>query len=149
MGGGARASVWGSRPGPTVLGDLFARLRIKAVQYTAGTKKGGELRRESDGYRIVVNANAGDARARFTIAHEVAHAIIDPYGVKPTKRSPALERACDALAAAILMPASAFAQCLGQPPNLDDLRHAANKFQVSLHAAAIRCEQLTRCATFQ
>lgn len=136
---------------PTNLEMLFPRLRIKAVQ-VAQSRRAGELRRDGGGYRIIVNANATPERARYTIAHELAHAILAaelpqvPTRLCDNKR---LESACDALAAALLMPTRAFRQALGEPPTLRALKATAQAYGVSLQAAAIRAEELTRCVTFR
>lgn len=136
---------------PTDLESLFLRLRIKAVQH-ARTRNAGELRRDGDGYRILVNANATAERARFTVAHELAHAILAAELPRvPTRscRNEQLESVCDALAGALLMPKGSFRQALGQPPTLRALIDAARTHMISLHAAAIRAEELTGCVTFR
>lgn len=43
------------------------------------------------------------------------------------------------------MPAGEFLKVLGREPSLNSLTQASTEFLVSLHAAAIRCEELAHC----
>lgn len=103
----------------------------------------GGIFREPDG-RLVIKLNAYNpfTRRRFTLAHEIAHLLLGTVpGLRSTCREdPVLERACDCIAAELLMPselAPAFIRTLG-PPSPEKLSIIAKRYGVSLHAAAIR-----------
>lgn len=133
---------------PTALQELFPRLHIKGAQEVAAIDNSGELRQESDGLRIVYATNESPGRVNFTKAHEVAHAIAKAELPNIQIKKYELERFCDSLAAALLMPKALFRDALGTPVTLAHLKSAAMKFLVSLHAASIRCEELTGCLSF-
>jgi len=103
----------------------------------------GGIFREPDG-RLVIKLNAYNpfTRRRFTLAHEIAHLLLGTVpGLRSTCREdPVLERACDCIAAELLMPselAAAFVRNLGAP-SPETLSTIARKYGVSLHVAAIR-----------
>lgn len=101
---------------------------------------------------IKLNTASPRSRKRFTLAHEVAHLLL---GTVPAQRSechndPELERACDTIAAELLMPtedATGFVKSLGQP-SPEKLKTIAARYSVSLQTAAIRVHsdfQLWKC----
>ena len=91
-------------------------------------------------------------RGRFTMAHELAHCIIENHrkGIISGKLKPhpsktnqsfhyRLEREADYFASCLLMPEFRFLkECLGKPFNFDLTKHISDTFQVSLTAAALR-----------
>ncbi len=103
----------------------------------------GGLFRATDGRLVIkLNAHSSIARKRFTLAHEIGHLLLGTIpGLRSTCRSDvALERACDSVAAELLMPteeAVPFVRRLGSP-SPEKLRVIASEYAVSLHAAAIR-----------
>lgn len=90
---------------------------------------------------IKLNAKSPLARKRFTLAHEIGHLLFGKPGLRSScGDDPDLERACDSIAAELLMPtedATAFIQSLGQP-SPEKLKIIASKYAVSVHAAAVR-----------
>lgn len=114
----------------------------------------GGLFQMGDGRLVIkLNVHSPLSRKRFTLAHEIAHLLL---GTIPARRStnksdPELERACDSIAAELLMPAEdaiSLVRSFGVP-SPQNLRAIASKFEVSLHAAAIRIHddfKLWRCA---
>lgn len=104
--------------------------------------EGGLFTIPEKGLVIKLKAGSLPSRKRFTLAHEIAHLLL---GTVPAQRSgyhddPELERACDTIAAELLMPsedAIAFIRGLG-PPSPDKLKTIATRYAVSLQTAAIR-----------
>lgn len=135
------------RSGKTQLESIFPALGVIAAQPVASIDSAGELRREPNGYRIVYSADMPEARARFTIAHELAHAVLNGADSEPPADGFALEAACDRIAAALLMPREDFLQVVTGRPTVASIRDAARLFDVSLQAAAIRAEQVTLSPT--
>jgi len=94
---------------------------------------------------VKINSTCSPERRRFTLGHEIAHLIL-----RETLRGPAsshgnleFERACDAIAAELLMPAEEavpFVKRQGES-SPEKLRLIAEAFGVSLHAAALRVHE--------
>jgi hypothetical protein len=140
-----------SRGETASLENVARKLGVEEVIEERLPFEGGIFRERG---RLVIRLNAASsfARKRFTLAHEIAHLLL---GTVPGRRStshgdPALERACDFVAAELLMPAEEtvpFIKELGSPcPR--KLRLIASKYGVSQHVAAIRVRddfRLWRC----
>ncbi len=91
---------------------------------------------------IKLNSESSFVRKRFTLAHEIAHLLLNtvPAHRSTSRTDEALERTCDLIAAELLMPSaevSDFARGLG-PPSPEKLRGIASKYAVSMQAAALR-----------
>lgn len=105
----------------------------------------GAVYKDASGLQIKLNSSDPPKRRRFTLAHEVAHLILASRGFRNAHRSHAstnLERACDVVAAELLMP---LREVLGNAPRdatIDGLLALADRFGVSLYAAAVRVNQL-------
>lgn len=102
-----------------------------------------------DGYLIAVNQNHAEVRKRFSWAHELGHIFLGkPLGHAMEFRGKAaafkkIERACDQIAAEILMPIALFKSYLDvEGWSLDSLPPIAKAFRVSLSSAAIRYTDL-------
>jgi IrrE N-terminal-like domain len=87
-----------------------------------------------------------DARTRFTLAHELGHVLLHRLGESsqlPRRLGPAaLEHACDALAAELLMPAHWFLDQVGQAPDMVGIRRTALLAGVSISSTMIRARTL-------
>lgn len=94
---------------------------------------------------IKLNVESSFVRKRFTLAHELGHMLLNTvpaFRKAASHGDEALERACDMIAAELLMPttdATAFVRGLGQP-SPEKLTIIASKYRVSLYAAAIRVQ---------
>jgi hypothetical protein len=105
----------------------------------------GSLMQLPDGELVIkLNSESSFVRKRFTLAHEVAHLLLNtvPAFRGACRTDAALERACDMIAAELLMPsedAIAFTRSLGQP-SPEKLRMIASRYGVSHHVAAIRVQ---------
>lgn len=102
---------------------------------------------QNGGIHIKLNSASGNTRQRFTLAHELAHLIIAPdiaRGARRCLHSNALEVACDAIAAELLMPAEEM-RTLGSEfgnPSVENVRAIARRFGISLQAAAVRVREI-------
>jgi len=128
---------------PTDLDALCARLNVVGIEEDDDLPVVGELRRAGRGFRIVCASGQSPVRRRFTIAHELAHAILESTGPRAPRVGSELERLCDRLAGEILMPEVAFRSELGdRPVDGATIRALSARFQASLSAVAIRCSEL-------
>lgn len=86
------------------------------------------------------------SRRRFTIAHEIAHLALGLPGeaaVAWRRSATSEERACDEIAASILIPRRWLAlHFANRTHNLSSLRHVAHKTNVSLSAGLVRCREV-------
>ncbi|WP_159996780.1 ImmA/IrrE family metallo-endopeptidase [Roseomonas sp. 18066] len=99
-------------------------------------------------YKVTVLATEGEARKRYTVAHEVAHVVLHPELVQTgAHRLPpgslvenkAIEREADRMAAAILMPEISVLRAVQSRPTL---RQLADTFKVTEDAMKVRTLQL-------
>ena len=124
---------------PTDLEALCYRLNVAGV-VDDDIPVVGELRHEKDALWVVCAVGQSAVRRRFTIAHELAHVLIESSGPRAPRVGADLERICDMLAAEILMPGPVFECALGDAPlNAEAIRTLASRFETSLAATAIRC----------
>ena len=105
------------------------------------------------GYCILINRKHPPERRRWTLSHEYAHFLADRHKpgvdyVQAARRKPLSERFADAFAASFLMPETAVrryflavAERTGDFQTAD-LSRLAHHFYVSVHAAALRLEDL-------
>lgn len=125
------------------LEQLAGSLGVRGITVTQMEFDGGVFE-EPSGLHVRLNSDSSPKRRRFTLAHEIAHLVIDRDSGRTARRSHActeLERACDILAAELLMPLNELTQtALSQ--TAANLLTIADSFQVSPHAAAVRLNQL-------
>lgn len=122
------------------LGRCLGVLRFEAE----ASPFSGELRRETDGFSVVYSTFLSPARRRFTIAHELAHALFESTGPNCPRVGKELERLCDMIATEFLMPRHLFLQESGGAVGVtwrkvDELSHL---FRTSLAATSLRCAEL-------
>src|SRR6266436_7418175 len=67
---------------PTDLEALKTRLNVKEFESVTGLPIAGELRRDGDTFKIVYATSLSRGRRRFTIAHELSHAVFETTGAK-------------------------------------------------------------------
>lgn len=103
----------------------------------------GGLFRLPDGELVIkLNSESSFVRRQFTLAHEIAHLLLDtvPAHRSANRADVHLERSCDLIAAELLMPTqetSDFIYGLGAP-SPENLKAIASRYTVSLQTAAIR-----------
>jgi len=133
---------------PTDLVALSARVGV------------GELREEDlpiagtllhDGSQLVIVSatHLSHARRRFTIAHEIGHALFEATGANPPRAGRELERLCDMLATEFLLPRDVFIAHAGAMPSLHHVFALAKLFDASLSATAIRCCEVGQVSAFE
>lgn len=112
----------------------------------------GELIDTDDGLLVRVDSASSLGRRRFTIAHEIGHALLIPILGRPRGQATCghnheLERLCDLAAAELLMPVEQLNDILAsRAPNVEAIPAVAQAFGVSLQAAALRmCENVSWC----
>ncbi len=107
-------------------------------------------------YRIVLNDQQGNGRARFSHAHEIAHTLIPSYRRSPKARQDTEtgmygrdaeeEYLCDVAASELLMPTFLFRPyAAARGVALATVTDSARTFEVSLEAAGVR---LVESSTF-
>jgi IrrE N-terminal-like domain len=133
---------------PIRLETLLEKLRISEIK-TEGIPHSGELRPENGRFTIVCSTYLSPVRRRFTIAHEMAHAIFELSGPNCPRKGFELERLCDMLATELLMPRGIFISHAGTNLDADRIFELARTFQTSLAATAIRCAELLNLSIFE
>ncbi|MEM7629424.1 MAG: ImmA/IrrE family metallo-endopeptidase [Planctomycetota bacterium] len=110
---------------------------------------------DEDRYSIKINMNSARRRARFSLAHELAHILIH-CAVPDTKSiahrslflqpgNRAEETLCDQIAAALLMPRQSFScAVVGQQLTVGLIHELARRFDVSIAACSRRLAELSR-----
>ncbi len=133
------------RPGTEPLETITRQLGVAQIVREPLPFDGGVY--EVNGKRLIkLNSLAVPVRQKFTLAHELGHLILERTLKAATDctSDEQLERACDIIAAELLMPAveaRALAEELGrQSP--EKLSKVANHFGVSLRTAAQRLHDL-------
>ncbi len=96
----------------------------------------------ADGFEILLNKRHLITRQRFSCAHEIAHALIDPGNPacrgKGT-RSNSRERSCENLASILLMPNPAFRDlATATRPSIAAVEYLCRTFMTSVQSTAIR-----------
>lgn len=109
----------------------------------------GELRRSGKAFKLVYSSYLSPVRKRFTIAHEIGHAIFENSGPNCPRRGKELERICDLIAAELLMPKELFLEMAGSQISAATILALARSFQTSLTATGIRYATLKRVSVFQ
>lgn len=128
-----------------VWGELLVEARLLRLRSLRSTSS-RSLLPWPDGQNLrPLAAHHFDARTRFTLAHEISHALLEfhppPHPRLATVSGEGgreLERLCDEMAGAMLMPTQWLQSVLPQEPSLDRLRRAALKARVSFTAMAVR-----------
>lgn len=126
---------------------MAERLGVDAIVETA-TVEDGRLDHREDRTVITLRPGLSEGRRRFTIAHELAHLLLmDPTAESTAFRSIGhrgdAERACDDIAATILLPAAWLAtKYRRRTKNLSTLRHLAHETQTSMSASLVRLNQV-------
>ena len=125
---------------PTNLVDIGRKIGAQEISYESFPGS-GELHKKKGGYRIVCSSDQPRSRQRFTVAHELAHVILERTGRNAPRAGSSVERVCDMLAAECLMPTSVFEARLPATLKLSDIEDLARTFDTSITATAIRCAQ--------
>jgi hypothetical protein len=133
---------------PTDLDAIQVKLRVVATR-SEDLPFSGELRPGVDGFTIVHSKYLSPGRRRFTIAHELGHALLATTGRNYPHSGKEVERLCDMLAAEMLMPQEAFVRALPPEIDLSTILELASTFKTSWWAAAIRCANFKKISVFE
>ena len=133
---------------PTDLDLLRERLHIVGIN-EQDIPMSGELRRNGKALEIVYSAYLTKQRQRFTIAHEMGHALLHKLGERLPHTGSEVERLCDQFAAEILMPREVFLKQLGSRLTIERLFELRKMFDVSLSSVAHKCFELKRDSVFE
>ena len=133
---------------PTDLVKLSYRLGIVDIRLDDTMVVPGELRKLSDGLVVFLLPNLTRTRRRFTLAHELGHAVFEWSGRRP-QPSVELERLCDKFAAEFLMPRKLFAKHAGWRPGLGQIRDLCNTFDTGLFSTLRRAADLYGYRAFE
>jgi hypothetical protein len=117
----------------------------------------GCLTKQGNTLLVLLNRRDSARRQRFTLAHEVAHLLLDgEHRVTAHRRAPAglftgpeaLERQCDRLATEILMPTTGVSALMrGKRPSMSSVMDLADRYEASIESAALRLAELTDMPT--
>jgi len=133
---------------PTDLERVAARLGVGAFVVAEDLLGSGELRQTDEGLVILYAHDLVEPRRRFTIAHELGHALIFRVTGATRQAGMEVERLCDMIAAEILMPKQQFWAHQVPPTSLRKIRALSHVFRVSVQAAAKRCSELAGITVF-
>ena len=138
---------------PVGLLALARDMGIMGVRHIPDGPDGVLVRHES-GYVIGVNAQHSSTRQRFTIAHEIAHRLVNQTFLTGSARIETrqtsffkskapnyyIERLCNIAASELLLPEILLQKddLVGANPSLDALWKIARSYQASLEATGIR-----------
>jgi Zn-dependent peptidase ImmA (M78 family) len=109
----------------------------------------GELSRSRNGTSVIYSRHLSRSRRRFTIAHELAHAMFDTKSRRFPRVGKELERICDMLAVELLMPVSPFMAAVSGVLIPERVFDTAALFQTSIATTALRCAELYRITAFE
>lgn len=132
---------------PTDLNAIADRVCVTEI-FGEDLPVSGELRRDGKNLKIVYSTYLSPTRKRFTIAHELGHAIFEGTGARAPRTGDELERLCDMLASEILMPRDIFLSLANGDPSLSHLLEVAHTFKTSLSATSIRYAKLKKVSIF-
>ena len=136
-------------PGPpTDLEAIAPRLNITGFR-AEDVPFSGELRREGSGFAVVYSSALSPARRRFTVAHELAHALFETSGRNCPRVGRELERLCDKIAAELLMPRKVFLEWPGQQSPLEGCSSWRDCLACLSPATAIRSAELKGVSVFE
>lgn len=134
---------------PTDLEAIMPRLNVNQCEAHPDMPVNGELRKEGNALRIVYSSHLSPTRKRWTIAHELGHAVFESTGPGCPRYGKEVERLCDLLAREILLPKEQFLSLLERTTDLRVVSKLAKAFQTSLSATAIRCAELANVSVFE
>lgn len=133
---------------PTNLECLYSKLGIECAEPDDELLFSGELRRSNQGLRIFHRPDLSPTRLRFTLAHELGHAILAKTGPRARQTGDEVERICDMFAAEMLMPVNDLRRGFPGKPRVETIANVAAAYGVSHTAAARRISDLWQVGAF-
>jgi Zn-dependent peptidase ImmA (M78 family) len=135
-----------TRP-PTDLEVLAQRLNVSGFD-AEEMPMSGELRWAGNQFRIAYSSYLAPLPKRFTIAHELGHAVFAMTGPKYPRDGEDVERICDKFAAEFLMPTMEFRNRLGHDLTAEKLLELSDIFKAPLYATARRAAEFEGLSVF-
>lgn len=134
-----------------MLSQLARSLGVNSLVRTDGVPDAA-IARNGKGFVMYLNPDQRGTRQKFSVAHELAHLMIDA-NLATAKRSSLtetasdtdIERHCDEIATRMLMPRRVFTKAMRDfETSLDGIKGLARHFGTSMHATSIRYSALNR-----
>lgn len=132
---------------PTNLEMLARRLNVSGFEAEA-IPLSGELRRDGNQFRVVYSSYLPIPQRRFTIAHELGHAVFAMTGPQYPRTGEEVERICDMFAAEFLMPTAVFRSRLRPDLTANSLLELSALFKAPLMSVALRAAEFGNLSTF-
>lgn len=132
---------------PTDLDSIGTKLGITGFE-SADLAGSGELRKDGDGLRVFYSNYLSVERRRFTIAHEMGHAVLERTGSHVPRYGKELERLCDMFAVELLMPKERFIEHADGEVSTQRILDMARRFRASVAATGIRFAELYGVSVF-
>jgi hypothetical protein len=132
---------------PTDLDSIGAKLGITGFE-VADLAGSGEIRRDGERFRIFYSNYLSVERRRFTIAHEMGHAILEKAGPNLLQRGKEVERLCDMFAVELLMPKRVFLDCASGEISTYRILEMARHFRTSVATTGMRYAELFSVTVF-
>jgi Zn-dependent peptidase ImmA (M78 family) len=143
----AEGYLQGTTRPPTDLDQIAPKLGITGFE-AAEIAGSGELRRDGDRLRVFYSIDLSADRRRFTIAHEMGHALLESTGPKRPQKGKEVERLCDMFAAELLMPRQEFLDRAHGEASTERILELARHFRTSLTTTGIRYAELLGVSVF-
>jgi hypothetical protein len=134
---------------PTDLNTLMGRLDVVRCEAEESFWGSGELRQANDGLEIVYSSHLSPPRRRFTIAHELGHAVLARTGPRFPRSGREVERICDMFATEVLLPRAPFIEHASGAPHVEKVFELARLFKTSIAATARRYADLKQVSLFE
>lgn len=132
---------------PVDVTSLAGRLGVDSIE-ERDMVEDGRLDRLDDRTVLTLRPDLTQGRRHFTLSHEIAHLLLEDQDTEFTAyrsitSQDELERACDDIAAALLLPAGWLqTRYAHRVRNLSTLRHVAHETQSSLSASVVRLNEV-------
>ncbi len=108
----------------------------------------GEIRRDGERLRIFYSNYLSAERRRFTIAHEMGHAILESTGPNVPRHGKEVERLCDMFAVELLMPKQLFLDRACGEISTQRILEMARHFRTSVATTGMKYAELFGVTVF-
>lgn len=134
---------------PTDLDQILPRINVTGYEAQSEYTGSGALLRDGKGFKIIYSSQMSNGRKRWTVAHEMAHAIFEKTGRNAPRSGCELERLCDMIATELLLPWIHFAPRIRENVCLENVLRLAQIFRTSITSTAIRCAEICGVSVFE
>jgi hypothetical protein len=134
---------------PTDLHQIFPQIDVSGCEARSEYSGSGALLPDGKFFKIIYSDHMPAGRIRWTVAHEMAHALFETTGRNAPRSGDELERLCDMIATELLLPWKHFVPRIRENVSLDNVLQLAHTFQTSVTSAAIRCAEVCGVSVFE